>query len=356
MTRVQPFTRSALLALTTLLPAAPLLAQSNAVSVPRESQRALVGQTLGVTDVTVRYHRPLVKGRKVWGGIVPYGEVWRAGANENTVFEVTDDVTIEGQPLPRGAYGLHMIPTADAWTVIFSKNHTSWGSYFYDKAEDALRVTVKPVAAESREALTYEIVDVTPDSAVVTLRWEKLAVPFRVQANVKESALAAMRRDLRGLRAFDWMGWNDAAAWCLEQKTNLDEALKWADKSIENEERFENLETKSGLLAALGKPAEAKAMMDKAIAKANAGQLHNYARQLLRDKKTQEALKLFEMNVARNPDVWFVRTGLARGQSATGDFKNAAKSMKEALAKAPADQKPRIEGLVKKLEAGQDIN
>src|SRR5215813_5065221 len=130
------------------------LAQSLVLDIPYQSQGAQVTQRIGITDVTIRYHRPLVKDRKVWGGLVPYGQVWRAGANINTTIAFSDPVTVEGQPLAAGTYGLHMIPNADEWTVIFSKNSTSWGSFTYDQAEDALRVNVKPRATEMHEALT----------------------------------------------------------------------------------------------------------------------------------------------------------------------------------------------------------
>src|SRR4051794_4604090 len=155
--------------------------QSVLLQLPEQSQPAKVGQTLGLTEINVSYHRPLVNNRKIFGTqIVPYGQVWRAGANQNTVIEFTDPVTIEGQSLPRGAYGLHMIPNEDTWTIIFSKNSTSWGSFTYDQKEDALRVNVKPQKGEFHEALAYDVDDVKPDSAVVTLHWENVAVPFKV--------------------------------------------------------------------------------------------------------------------------------------------------------------------------------
>ena len=138
-------------------------AQSALLDLPRDSQHAKVMQRVGITDISINYHRPLVKGRKVWGGLVPYGQVWRAGANENTIIEFTDPVTIEGKPLAKGVYGLHMIPTESDWTVIFSKNSSAWGSFTYNQAEDALRVTVKPRSAEMEEALAYDIEGVTPN-------------------------------------------------------------------------------------------------------------------------------------------------------------------------------------------------
>ena len=315
-----------------------------------------MSQRLGVTDVSLVYHRPLVKGRKIWGDVVPYGQVWRAGANENTLITFSDPVSIEGQKLPAGSYGLHLLPTESTWTVIFSKNSTSWGSFSYDEKEDALRVKVQPAPADMHEALTYDFDDLKADSAVVTMRWDKLAVPFRVSVDVTEATLAEIRRDLRSVPGFTWQGYNDAATWCVEHKTNYDEALKWIDTSIQAEERFANLQTKSKLLGPTGKNAEADATMKQALDKASAGELHNYARQLLAEKKTGEAVAVFEKNAKQNPNTWFVHAGLARGLSAQGNYKEAAKKMKEALSRAPDSQKNYIQGLVTKLESGKDIN
>src|SRR5881394_2060104 len=144
-------------------------AQSFVLDLPTASPRAQISQRIGLTEITINYHRPLVKGRKIWGGLVPYGTVWRAGANENTTIAFTDPVSIEGKPLAKGIYGLHMIPGENEWTLIFSNNSTSWGSFTYDQKEDALRVSVKPQPAEFHEALTYDFDEVKPDSTVVTL-------------------------------------------------------------------------------------------------------------------------------------------------------------------------------------------
>ena len=165
-------------------------AQSALLDLPRKSQNAEVTQTIGITNVTLKYSRPLVNGRKVWGGLVPYNDVWRAGANENTVITFADPVSIEGKPLDKGTYGLFMIPTADQWTVIFSKINTAWGAFTYKQDEDVLRVTVKPTASDFHDALIYEFDDLKPDSAVVTLRWDKLAVPFKVSVNVPQTVEA----------------------------------------------------------------------------------------------------------------------------------------------------------------------
>jgi Protein of unknown function (DUF2911) len=167
-------------------------AQSIMLDLPRQSQHAVVTQRIGITDITVNYHRPLANGRQVWGKLVPYGQIWRAGANENTTVTFTDPVTIEGQPLDKGTYGLHMIPGENQWTVIFSKMSTAWGSFTYKQDEDALRVNVKPQTAEFHDALTYDFDDVKPESTVVTLRWDKVAVPFKVEVKVNDIVKASI--------------------------------------------------------------------------------------------------------------------------------------------------------------------
>ena len=141
-------------------------AQSTILDLPRASQHAVVTQRIGITDVSINYHRPLVNKRKIWGGVVPYGDVWRAGANENTTIAFSDPVSVEGKTLPKGTYGLHMIPGENEWTVIFSRNSTSWGSFTYDQKEDALRVAVKPQPAEFHEALTYDFDDTSTKMAI----------------------------------------------------------------------------------------------------------------------------------------------------------------------------------------------
>lgn len=337
--------------------AAPAFSQSLVMSLPRQSQRATVSQRLALTDVTITYHRPLAGGRKIWGApsIAPYGSVWRAGANENTIFEVSDPVTIDGQRLERGAYGLHMIPNADSFTVIFSRNSTSWGSFTYDPKEDALRVTVKPRAAEMHEALTYDFEDVKPDSAMATLYWEKVAVPFVVKAD-QAATLANIRNQLRNSAQYIWAGFDDAATWCVDNKVNLEEALVWADRSIQQEERFENLSTKARILEELKRNTEAKAARDKSMQVANVMQLYFYGRQLQTNKKKAEAVEIYRAVAKRFPDHWLGHLALARSLAADGKFDDAIKEVRVSLPDAPAQQKPNLENLVKRLENKEDIN
>ena len=331
-------------------------AQSFVLDLPLQSQRAQISQRIGITDITISYHRPLVNDRKVWDALVPDGKVWRAGANENTTITFSDPVMIEGKPLDRGTYGLHMIPTAEEWTIIFSKNSTSWGSFTYDEKEDALRVTVKPKTAEMHNALTYDFDNLQKDSAVVELEWEKIAVPFKVSVDVQDVVEASLKRQLRNLSQYTWMSWDNAANYLLSEKTSLDEALTYANKSVENEDRYDNEMTKSKVLAALNRKDEAATAEKKALALAAPLQLHQYARQLLGEKRKEEAYAVFRENAKKHPDQWFVHTGLARMYSAQSKFDDATKEMKMAMAAAPDDQKSYLDGLEKRLEAKQDIN
>jgi hypothetical protein len=338
-----------------LLAAIPAAAQSFVMSLPRPSQHATVTQRIALTDITISYHRPLVNGRKVWGAMVPYGQVWRAGANENTTIEFSDPVRIEGQPLAKGIYGLHMLPTSDAWTIIFSKNSTSWGSFTYDEKEDALRVTVKPAASEMHESLTYDFDDVKPDSAAVTLRWEKLAVPFHV-AEDKEATLSNIRNQLRSLPQYNWAGWNDAADWCLNNKTNLETALKWTGNSIMLEDRFENEMTKSQLLKELKLDSESTVSQKRAVDLGSAFQLYQWARGLQAQGQKTEALDYFRAVVTRFPQNWLAHLSQARLSVAAGDFATALKEVQAAQTSAPPQNVPNLRNLQKRIENKEDIN
>jgi hypothetical protein len=327
------------------------------LTLPEASQRAAVSQRVGLTEITIVYHRPLVGGRKVWGGIVPYGQVWRAGANENTTIEFSTAVSVEGQPLPKGIYGLHMLPAADSWSVIFSRNSSSWGSFTYNQAEDALRVTVKPLPAEMREALTYDFDNVKPGSAVVRLQWEKLAVPFEVAVNETETTLASLREELRSGKQYVWESPAEAAQYCLTHKVALDEGLAWANKSITLEERFDNLILKADLLKALNRDSESASIRDKAMGLANVTQIYFYARGLQAQGQQAQAMEIFTSTVKRFPDHWLGHMAAARLASASGDYEAALKEVKIVQgSEIPDAQKPNLVNLARRLENKEDIN
>jgi Protein of unknown function (DUF2911)/Tetratricopeptide repeat len=326
------------------------------LNLPRQSQHAVVMQRIGITDITINYHRPLANGRQIWGKVVPYGQVWRAGANENTTITFTDPVTIEGQTLEKGTYGLHMIPGENEWTVIFSKDSRAWGSFSYKQEDDALRVTVKPRSTEMRDALAYDFDEVKPDSTVITMSWEKVAVPFKVHVNVNDIVTASIREQEYGMNQYYWEGWDDAAQYLLVNKINLEEALKDEDKSIQNEERYDNLLNKSKILSAMGRTQDAEAVKTRALDKASALQLYFYARQLQGEKKQEEALALFRSTAKKYPDFWTSHMGLARVYSSQGDFDNAVKEVKLSLTTAPDSNKANLENYVKRLQNKEDIN
>lgn len=331
--------------------------QSFVLDLPRASQHAVITQRIGITDVTINYHRPLVNGRKVWGGLVPYGQPWRAGANENTTITFTTPVSVEGEPLAAGTYGLHIIPNENGdWTVAFSKMSTAWGSFTYNQAEDALRVTVKPTASDFHNALTYDFDDLKADSAVATLRWEKVAVGIPISVNVHETVEASLHNQLRGISQYTWEGWNDAANYWLGEKTNYDEALKDADNSIQVEERYDNLMTKSLVLDAMGRTDDATVARNQALGKASVDQLYGYALQLQAQGKQQDAFAVYKSLAQKYPNHWRAHAAMARVYSGQGDYDSALKEANAALPAAPDNIKPILRGFIKKLEDKHDIN
>ena len=329
----------------------PSAMYSQNLTLPEASQKAMVMQRIGLTDITISYHTPLVKDRKIWGDLVPYNEVWRAGANENTTISFSTDVTVEGKVLAAGTYGLHMIPAENEWTIIFSKNSTSWGSFFYDKSEDALRVNVKPSASDMQEWLSYYFADPKSNSVTAILRWEKIKVPFKIDVDVKEVVYQSMKNEMRGLNGFTWQAPLQAARYCLANNIHLDDAMKWANKSIQTQENFGNLNVKSKLLALKGQTAEADALSKKAITVADEAQLNQYGYDLIGQKKIKEAIEIFKTNVKRYPNSWNVYDSLGEIQDMDGNKKDALANYKTALAKAPDNQKERINGIIKKIEA-----
>ena len=256
------------------------------LSLPRESQRQEIVQTVGDAKVSIVYHRPNTKARKIWGCetkdvvpiannlypcVVPYGQVWRAGANENTTIEFTRDVSINGRPLPAGKYGFHIIPTKADWTLIFSKDNDKGGSFAYDEKRDALRVSVKPTKAPMQETLMYEFEDVTANSAKVNLRWEKLALPFTVDiGDIHARVLSQIRDAIKSRKSDDFRPLNQGAGYIrtFKLKANYDEAIGWIDESIKAKETVGNLNTKATLLAQMGRFDEAVTLGEKALAMA----------------------------------------------------------------------------------------
>jgi hypothetical protein len=317
---------------------------------PQTSPKSTVTQRIGLTDISVSYNSPSVKGRVIWGELVPFGEVWRAGANENTVISFSTPVQIEGKNLPAGTYGLHMIPRKESWTIIFSSNSKSWGSYFYNQSEDVLRVDVTPETSPMQEWLSYRFTDLKASSAKVMLNWEKIGVGFLVQVNLNETVLASMRQELRGQKYYTWEAPSQAAEYCLKNNINLDEAMTWADHSISIKETFSNLNVKSGLLEHKGDAAGAAKAKKRSLEVADEQQLNTYGYQLLAEDKKKEAIEIFKINVSRYPDSWNVYDSLGDAYDQNGNYKEALANYKTALSKAPGAQKKRISDIIEKIE------
>ncbi|MEO8274956.1 MAG: DUF2911 domain-containing protein [Thermoanaerobaculia bacterium] len=336
--------RTALAALSLLaLAGTSRVAAQPPLTLPEPSQAASVSQTFGLTDITITYHRPHVRDREIWGKLVPYDQVWRAGANENTTIAFSTPVKIGGKDLAAGRYGLHMLPSAGTWQIIFSSVDSNWGSFLYSASEDVLRVEVKPEAAPVQEALQYTFDDPTGRDVTVSLRWEKLRVPFKVSVDTPEVVYQSLKKELRGIHQFFWQSWNQAAATLLTSKVHLDDAMIWADKSVSMQKNFANTFTKSRLMGLAGDAAGAKKLMDEAVPGATEAELNTYGYQLFAGGATADAVAIFRENAKRNPNSWNAYDSLAEALVTAGKKDEAVAMYKKALALAPEAQKVRIQ-------------
>ena len=257
--------RKAFLGAMMLAAAVPAVAQ---LRLPRPSPKQSVMQTIGLTDMTIIYSRPGVKGRTIWGTLVPYDKVWRTGANEATTIAFTDDVDINGQKLPAGTYSLHTIPGHDQWTIIFNKTANQWGSFNYDEKQDALRVTAKPEKVPFHEWLAFEVPELSSDTAKVVIAWENLGVPFTVHTNTKEKALANIHAALANAKPDDWRTPMNAANFAYANDVAPTERAAWMEKSLSISQNINNLYAKAQIEAREGHKAEAIKTAELAIAKA----------------------------------------------------------------------------------------
>ena len=339
------------------------------------NKKAVVSERIGITDVTIRYDRPAVKGRegKIWGQLVPVGYIdqgfgnskqapWRAGANESTTIEFSTDVTVEGQKLAAGKYVFFIAYDPNESTLIFSRDVTSWGSFYYDAKDDALRVKVKPLTTDrSVEWLKYEFSNQTESGATVQLLWEKLAIPFKLEVDLVQTQLTSFRNELRTDKGFFWLGWQTAAQWCVDHNTNLPQALQWADTATNpgflGDRNFVSLSTKAQVLEKLGRNAEAATVMQEAVPLGNMNQIHQFGRQLLTQKKNKEALAVFQANFSKYPDQFTTVMGLMRGYAGVGDQTKALEYAQKALSLAPNQaNKTNLERMIVLLKEGKDIN
>ena len=335
---------------------------AQAITTPRApSPAAKVSQTIGISEITIEYSRPAVKGRQVWGTLAHYGYVdqgfgpakaapWRAGANENTVITFSDEAEIEGKSIPAGSYGffvgVHEDGTAD---IILSKNHSSWGSYFYSQEEDQLRVKVQSTNIPHTERLTYDFVDIDHTGATIVLDWEKKRFPFKVTFDVHAIVLANAREELRSTTGFGWQGFTSAANYCVQNNINHEEALGWIDQAIGNTKNFNTLWVKAQLVEQMGK--DSGPMYDEAAQMANNVQLNFMGYTMMGKGNNEKALEYFKLNTERNPDDPNTFDSLGEYYKTIGEKKLAIKALKKSLSmNPPANVRANSIKLLKELD------
>lgn len=341
-------------ALVVLVASTPALAQAPRLTLPEASQAATVSQRIGLTDITVTYHRPAVRRRAIWGDVVPYGQVWRAGANENTVVSFSTPVAVGGQTLPAGAYGLHMIPESGSWTVIFSRDASAWGSFFYDQARDAARVTATPVESAHQEHLAYTFENPVPEGVVLTLRWEKLAVPIAIVVDTPAVVADSFERELRGLAGFFWQPHVQAARWTTQHGRDDHRALAWADKALTMNRNYQTLAAKARVLEKTGAVTEAAALRAEAVTVATEADINAYGYELLGAGRIDEAIGVFRKNAADHPTSWNTYDSLGEALAAKGDKAAAIEQYRKALDLVGDDvNRKRIQGVLATLAGGK---
>jgi len=339
------------------------------------NRKASVSQQIGVTDVRIDYNRPVVNGRegKIWGDLVHYGFAdlhygtskaapWRAGANENTTFTFSTDVLIEGQPLKAGKYGFFIAMGQEKATIIFSNVSTAWGSFYYDSKDDALRVEVPVVKLnESIERLVYVFSDETEDAATVSLQWEKVKIPFKISVDVEKEMIAAFRREFNsGIFYRYWQNMQMAATYCLAHNINIDEAIGWAERSINSyfgEKNFSTLSTYAGLLEKKGMKIKADSAMQIAYPLATTLQLYSYGRGLENQKRNAEAIVAYKKSYDKSPNDVYSLMAITRGYSLQGNNKEALKYANKTLTYAKDTYFAKYaEEVVAGLKEGKPIN
>jgi tetratricopeptide (TPR) repeat protein len=322
----------------------PAAAQQGApvMVVPRESQHARASQTIGLTDISVDYSRPAVKGRKIWGALVPFDSVWRAGANENTILAVTAPFTVGGVRLPAGRYGVHTIPGATKWTIILSREANNWGSFSYEAGADAARFTVTPQTADHVEWLRYTFEDPADSSVVLTLRWEKLAVAIPMAVSTNQIVMDSLTHQLAGLQQFWPTGWLEAARWAVAHNTGLDQASQWADRALAIAPSFSALRIKAAILERQGNRAAADSLRAQALAIATEPEVNALGYQHLGERRVDEAIALFRQNVRDYPRSWNVYDSLGEALGIKGSRREALAMYQKALDLAPPAQHGRI--------------
>lgn len=339
-----------------MLGAVPLIcaAQFHTIKVPRPSIKVVETQRLGITDITIDYHSPAVRGRDVWKDVVGSYEdpnlAWRAGANVNTRISFTTDVMIEGQRLKAGSYGFHIDTREEGpWTLMFAHHDNQWGSYYLDRENHVtLKVDVTPVETTFSEQLDYRFVDRTDSTVVIALEWAEKRIPFTVSVDLVETVLNNFRYELLGENTYHWEAWNDAARWCYDRNVNLEEALKWANRSINGgytgfaaNKNFTNLSTKARILLALNREEElTNTVKEMHGSLDNLGAIYFFGLFLLEKNRPALAEELYLKGTEKfGDDNWVMNLGLGQAQFAGGKKKSGLKTAEKALSLAPERNK-----------------
>jgi tetratricopeptide (TPR) repeat protein len=335
------------------------------IATPRApSPAASVSQTIGISVVSVNYSRPSVKGREIWGKLVPYGwniqnfgngnsAPWRAGANENTTITFSHDARVEGKPVPAGTYGLFFAINQDNTSeLILSKDSKSWGSFWYEPKQDLFRTKIQLREIPMTEMLTYDFINSTKNSAELVLNWEKKQFPVKIEYDVDDIVLANAREELKGPAGFSWQGFTDAARYALQNKTNYEQALTWIDQGIAINNSFTTLSVKSNILKAMGKADEADKIMNDAIPLSTETELNIYGYQLLGSGQNDKAIEVLTLNTKRFPKSANCFDSLGEALATKGDKKNAIINFKKSLSlNPPANVKDNSEKFLKQLGA-----
>jgi hypothetical protein len=336
------------------------------ILVPREpSPAGTVSQTVGISTIAINYSRPSVKGREVWGKLVPYGwnvqgfgtgnsAPWRAGANENTVLHLSHDAKVEGVSVPAGDYGLFFVINADnTGEVILSKDYASWGSFFYDPKRDQMRAKISVHDLPYfTERLTYEFDSVSKNMAELDLVWEKKQFPVKIEFAVDSIFKSYALEVLNGQPGFFWQNNFNAANYALNNKVYVDQGIKWADRAITQTPLMAPTITKAALLDLTGNHAESEKLMQAAMKNATENDLNNYGYQLLGNKEYDKAIAALKLNTEKHPESPNAWDSLGEAYALSGDKKNAIANFKKSLSlNPPANVKANSEKYLKQLGA-----
>ncbi|MFN8344158.1 MAG: DUF2911 domain-containing protein [Spirosomataceae bacterium] len=323
---------------------------SQGITTPRTpSPAAQVAQTIGISTVIVKYSRPSVKNREVWGKMVPYGWTvqnfgakneapWRAGANENTTLTLSHPAKIEGQSVPAGTYGLFFVINKDeTGEVILSKDSRSWGSFWYNAAQDQMRAKIRLRTIPHTELLTYDFINLAKNSGELVLNWEKKQFPVKVEFDVDGIVMANAAEELKGPTGFNWQGYSSAANYALQNKVNTEKAMAWIDQAITQNKSFATLNIKAGLLKSAGKTAEAEKIMADALPIATENELNLYGYQFLNEGNHDKGIEILALATQRFPKSANAWDSLGEAYALKGDKENAVKYFKKSLSMDPPE-------------------